>query len=113
MDQTTLEYHAVAKTSDLGEDDVIPVTVGKLDIALYNVAGEYFATDGICTHEYVGLSDGWVEGEVIECPLHGGCFNIKTGKALKAPTTVDLKTYPVKVEGDTVYIGIAPGEERC
>ena len=110
MTETTLEFHAVAKTSDLGEDDVIPITVGDKELALYNVAGEFYATDGICTHEYVGLSDGYVDGDVIECPLHGGCFNIKTGKALKAPTTVDLKTYPVRVKDDTVYVGIDTDE---
>jgi nitrite reductase/ring-hydroxylating ferredoxin subunit len=105
-----IEYHAVAKTDDLGEEEVMAVFVGKEEIALYNVEGEYFATHGVCTHENVGLADGFVEGDLIECPLHSACFEIKTGKAVNPPAEVDLKTYPVKVEGDTIYVGIEAAE---
>ena len=102
----TIEYHAVAKTDDLGEEEVMAVFVGSEEIALYNVEGEFYATHGVCTHENVGLADGFVEGDLIECPLHNACFEIKTGKAVNPPAEVDLKTYPVKVEGDTIYVGI-------
>ena len=101
-----MEYHAVAKTDDLGEEEVMAVFVGSEEIALYNVEGEFYATHGVCTHENVGLADGFVEGDLIECPLHNACFEIKTGKAVNPPAEVDLKTYPVKVEGDTIYVGI-------
>ena len=101
-----IEYHAVAKVDELGEEDVMAVFVGDEEIALYNVEGEFFATHGVCTHENVGLADGFVEGDRIECPLHSACFEIKTGKAVNPPAEVDLKTYPVKVDGDTVYVGV-------
>ena len=64
-----IEYHAVAKTDDLGEEEVMAVFVGEEEIALYNVDGEFYATHGVCTHENVGLADGFVEGDRIECPL--------------------------------------------
>jgi nitrite reductase/ring-hydroxylating ferredoxin subunit len=105
-----IEFHPVAKTDDLGEEEVMAVFVGKEEIALYNVEGEYYATHGVCTHENVGLADGFVEGDLIECPLHSACFEIKTGKAVNPPAEVDLKTYPVKVEGDTIYVGVEPAE---
>ena len=105
-----VEYHAVAKVGDLGEEEVMAVFVGGEEIALYNVEGEFYATGGICTHENVGLADGFVEGDLIECPLHSACFEIRTGKAVNPPAEVDLKTYPVKVEGDTVYVGIETDE---
>ena len=101
-----IEYHAVAKTDDLGEEEVMAVFVGKEEIALYNIEGEYFATHGVCTHENVGLADGFIEGDRIECPLHSACFEIKTGKAVNPPAEVDLKTYPVKIEGDTIYVRV-------
>ncbi len=101
-----IEYHAVARTDDLGKEEVMAVFVGKEEIALYNVEGEFYATHGVCTHENVGLADGFVEGDRIECPLHSACFEIKTGKAVNPPAEVDLKTYQVKVEGDTIYIGV-------
>ena len=105
-----IEYHEVAKTSDLDEEEVMGVMVGDEEIALYNLEGEFYATHGICTHENIGLADGFVEGNLIECPLHAACFEIKTGKAVNPPATVDIKTYPVKVEGDTVYVGIETEE---
>ena len=83
-----IEFHAVAKTDDLGEEEVMAVFVGSEEIALYNVEGEYFATHGVCTHENVGLADGFVEGDLIECPLHNACFEIKTGKAVNPPAEI-------------------------
>ncbi|OJV06104.1 MAG: Rieske family ferredoxin, partial [Shinella sp. 65-6] len=66
----------------------------------------YHATDGLCTHEKIHLADGLVLDHVIECPKHNGRFNYKSGEALGAPVCIDLKTYPVKVEGGTVFIGL-------
>jgi 3-phenylpropionate/trans-cinnamate dioxygenase ferredoxin subunit len=65
---------------------------------------EYFATEGLCTHEKVHLADGLVMDEIIECPKHNGRFNSKTGAARGAPVCVNLKTYPVKVEAGKIYL---------
>lgn len=105
-----IEYHAVAKTDDLDEEEVMAVFIGDEEICIYNVEGTFYATHGICTHENVGLADGFVEGDRIECPLHSACFEIKTGRAVNAPAEVDLKIYPVKVEDDTIYVGIQKTE---
>ena len=67
---------------------------------------EFFATDGLCTHEKVHLAGGLVMDEIIECPKHNGRFNYKTGAAKGAPVCVDLKTYRAKLEGDRVLIEI-------
>ncbi len=107
MSDTSVEYHAVAKTDDLDEEEVMGVMIGKKEIAIYNVEGEFYATDGVCTHENVGLADGFVVGDIIECPLHGGKFEIRTGKPANPPVTVGLKTYPVKIEDGTIYVGVA------
>lgn len=111
MTDTEVEFHAVAKTGDLEQGDAMQVTVGRKEIALYNVDGEFYATDDICTHAYASLADGYVEGDQIECPLHGACFDIKTGKALTPPANRDLATYPVKIDGDTVHVGVKPDGE--
>ncbi len=91
------------------------VVVDEEDIALYRIEGRFYATHGLCTHENVKLADGFVEGSRIECPLHGACFNIKTGKAVSPPAEIDLKTYPVKFDGNTIYVGIekAGWQVRC
>jgi nitrite reductase/ring-hydroxylating ferredoxin subunit len=85
---------------------VVGVKAGELDIALYNVDGEIYATHNVCTHAQALLSDGWLEGDVIECPLHGGRFEIRTGKGLGAPITCDVRTFPVRVEGDAIQIKV-------
>jgi 3-phenylpropionate/trans-cinnamate dioxygenase ferredoxin subunit len=69
--------------------------------------GEYFATDGLCTHEKVHLSDGLVIDDIIECPKHNGRFNYKTGHAKGAPACMDLKIYATKIEAGRVYVEIS------
>jgi nitrite reductase/ring-hydroxylating ferredoxin subunit len=73
-------------------------------IAVFNVDGEFFATDDTCTHEQYSLADGYVDGDVVECALHMARFNLRTGKALRYPATKDLKTYEVKVDDGFVFV---------
>ena len=93
-----------AARSDLAPGDVFGVEVSGHSIALYEVDGSIFATDNICTHAYACLSDGYLEDGIIECPLHAGRFEVKTGKALGAPVTVDIAVFAVKLEGDDVLV---------
>ena len=88
------------------EGDVTAVKINGKEIALYEVEGEVFATDNICTHGHARLSDGFLEGKEIECPLHQGRFDVCTGTALCAPLHEDIKTYPVKIEGGKVFIAL-------
>jgi naphthalene 1,2-dioxygenase system ferredoxin subunit len=85
---------------------VIGVDVGGKSIALYQIDGEVYATDNICTHGNARLCDGFLEGHEIECPLHQGKFDIRTGKALCAPLIDDIKTYPVRIEGNRVFVAL-------
>ena len=89
---------------DVPEGDVIGVQVGGKDIALYEVEGEVFATDNICTHGHARMSDGFLEGHEIECPLHQGKFDVCTGQALCAPLTENIKTYAVRIENMRVML---------
>lgn len=84
----------VAAADNIEEDDVISVEIETTEIAVYNVNGTYYATDGVCTHQYACFADGLPQDGVIECPMHNGRFDIKTGKALGAPVSIDLKTFP-------------------
>ncbi|MBN8996460.1 MAG: Rieske 2Fe-2S domain-containing protein [Rhizobiales bacterium] len=95
-----------------GTDDVEPEDIIRFDhdgqsYAIYRSPDdEYFATSDICTHEHAHLSDGLVMDDVIECPKHNGRFNYKTGAPLGAPVCVNLRTFPVKVEGGKVFIAV-------
>ena len=105
-----IEFHAVAKLGELDVDEAMKVMVGRAEIALYNLGGEIYATDDICSHAFASLAEGFIENGKIECPLHGGCFDIKTGKALTPPVTDDLKTYEVKIDGEQILVGVPAGD---
>jgi nitrite reductase/ring-hydroxylating ferredoxin subunit len=100
------DWHKVARRSELAEGEVAGVSVGDKQVALYVIGGEVHATDNICTHAFACLSDGYLEDGIIECPLHAGRFEVKTGKALGAPVTQDIAVYPIKIEGDDVLVKI-------
>jgi naphthalene 1,2-dioxygenase system ferredoxin subunit len=103
MSTTWIELVAV---DAIPEDDVIGIDAGGKSFALYMVDGEVYVTDNICTHGNARLCDGFLEGHEIECPLHQGKFDIRNGKAMCAPLTEDVKTYPVKIEGTRVLVEV-------
>jgi 3-phenylpropionate/trans-cinnamate dioxygenase ferredoxin component len=96
---------AACRAEDIAPEDVIRFDHEGRTFAVYRTADdEYYATDGLCTHGKVHLADGFVMGNVIECPKHNGRFDFTTGQAKRAPACESLKTYPVKVEGAQVFI---------
>lgn len=100
-----MNWIRIASASDLQDDEVLGLTVGGARIALYRSQGEFYATDNRCTHAEALMSEGYLEDGCIECPLHQARFDIRTGAALCAPATEPLKTYPVKREGDEIFVG--------
>ena len=94
----------VCATSEIDEEDLIRFDHGDKTFCIYNTPEGFFATDGMCTHEAEHLELGLVIDTVIECPFHQARFDIPTGKVLSEPACVDLKTYPVKVDNDTIYL---------
>jgi 3-phenylpropionate/trans-cinnamate dioxygenase ferredoxin subunit len=104
MSDTWIE---VCGADEIDEEDVIRFDHAGRTFAVYRSPEDtYHATDGLCTHEKIHLADGLVMDHIIECPKHNGRFNYKTGEAKGAPVCIDLRTYPVKVEGGTVFIGL-------
>jgi len=95
-----------AKAADFADGDVRGVEIGDVPIAIYQIEGAFYATDNVCTHAFALLSDGFLDDCTIECPLHAGRFDIRSGKALGRPVTRDLKTYPVKIENGAVLIDL-------
>ena len=95
------------EADEIEEEDVMRFDHAGRTFAIYRSPDDqFFATDGLCTHEKVHLADGLVMDDIIECPKHNGRFNYKTGEAKGAPVCVNLKTYPVKVDAGKVFIQI-------
>lgn len=99
-------WHRVCNVDELEEEDVIGVEIDGKTYAVYFITSGYYATDGLCTHEQARLVDGFVSGDIIECPKHNARFHIPTGKALRRPACTGLDTYPVKKQGDELFIGL-------
>lgn len=88
-----------------------PGEVRRIDnppIAVFNVEGALFAISDVCTHAEASLSEGQVEGQTVECPLHGACFDLRTGEALTPPAVEPVKTFAVVVQDDDVYVEVTP-----
>lgn len=96
----------VAETGDIDDEEAICVIHESRKIAIFFVEGTYYATDDLCTHEVASLSEGYIDGTTIECPLHQGVFCLKTGKALAAPAEKPVRTLRVKVDGSSVYVQV-------
>jgi 3-phenylpropionate/trans-cinnamate dioxygenase ferredoxin subunit len=101
------EWIEACAADDIEVEDVIRFDYETRTFAIYRTEdGDYFASDGYCTHEKFHLADGLVMGNIIACPKHNGRFDIPTGTAKRAPVCVNLITYPVKIEAGKVFIKI-------
>ncbi|HVE90900.1 MAG TPA: non-heme iron oxygenase ferredoxin subunit [Actinomycetota bacterium] len=106
-----MRFVKAAQLSDLLADDAVRVEVEGTPVAVVRVRDEVFAVSDVCTHEDTSLAEGFVEGYALECPLHGASFDVRTGEVLALPATRNLPTYPVRVEGDDVLVGIEDQQE--
>ena len=104
-------WQRVAALTDLSETEAFAAKLGDTPIALYRINGQVHAIDDVCTHEFALLSQGFVEDGAIECPLHQARFDIATGRCLAPPATEDLCSYPVRIDGNDVYVGV-PAEQE-
>jgi apoptosis-inducing factor 3 len=110
-----MAWQKVASLADFGDRDVIGIEVADTPIALFRLGNEVHATSGACTHEFALLADGFIETAdgSVECPLHQALFDIRTGKALCAPATENLKVYPVRIDELDIFVdmkGVAQKE---
>jgi 3-phenylpropionate/trans-cinnamate dioxygenase ferredoxin subunit len=97
-------YVKVAKASDIPDPGKQYFEIDERLVVLFHVGGSFYCLDDVCTHDGGPLGEGVLEGETIACPRHGAKFNIKTGKALTMPATVDTMAHQVRVDGDDVLI---------
>ncbi len=77
-------------------------------IAVYHLADGFYATNDFCTHGRASLSEGFIDGDIVECPFHGGQFNIRTGAPAMAPCVVPVRIWPVIVEDGRVLLDTKP-----
>jgi nitrite reductase/ring-hydroxylating ferredoxin subunit len=94
----------LCSTADVAPGAALKVEAGELVLAVFNVDGDFFVTDDMCTHGPGSLSEGYIEADVVECNFHNGQFNIKTGAVVSPPCMVPVKTYKTVIENGRVLI---------
>ncbi|MEZ4520438.1 MAG: non-heme iron oxygenase ferredoxin subunit [Thermomicrobiales bacterium] len=102
------DFQTVARIGDLDPGEMMQVRVGRQRIGLYNVDGEFFATDDTCSHEEASLTEGFLFDDIVECPLHGAAFCVRTGEVEAFPAVVGIDTYEVRVVGDEIQVSSSP-----
>ncbi|MER9939258.1 non-heme iron oxygenase ferredoxin subunit [Mesorhizobium sp. M0088] len=98
------EWIILCALSDLEEDMVTPVEIDDKRIAIYLIDNKVYATTNVCSHAFALLSDGWLEGTLIECPLHGAQFEITSGEVVQGPADCPITVFETKVEGGQVLV---------
>jgi metal-sulfur cluster biosynthetic enzyme/nitrite reductase/ring-hydroxylating ferredoxin subunit len=98
------EFVRVAKMTDLADPGRLLLEVEDRIVVLFRVGGELFCIDDVCTHDGGPLSDGQLDNQAVACPRHGAKFDIRTGKALTMPATVDTAAHEVRVAGDEIFV---------
>jgi 3-phenylpropionate/trans-cinnamate dioxygenase ferredoxin subunit len=109
---TVSQWLAVADADDVLPGEGLRVEIDDYPIAIWNVNGEYYATSDTCTHEESTLTDGDLWDEIVECPLHGAQFNVRTGEVVSLPAVFPIATFPVKEEGGKLYVEWRQGDYR-
>jgi 3-phenylpropionate/trans-cinnamate dioxygenase ferredoxin subunit len=100
------EWVKVAEVGELDPGQKKQVDLEGLAVALFNVNGEYYAIEDVCTHDGAPLAHGRFRGEEVTCPRHGARFNVKSGAALCMPAFEPVETYPVKIEGNDILVEV-------
>lgn len=105
-----LEWVTVAEVAELGNGQRIILEIDDEPIAVFNIAGDYYAISDICSHDDGPVAEGELDDYAIECPRHGAKFDVRSGQVLTLPAIVDIPAYPVRVQDGKIQVGL-PLEE--
>jgi nitrite reductase/ring-hydroxylating ferredoxin subunit len=101
---TSSEKIELCSTDEVEIGTALKVEKDDLILAVFNIEGQFYVIDDACTHGPGSLSEGYIDGDVIECDFHNGAFNIKTGEVVAPPCMIPVRTYATTVENGKVYI---------
>ena len=94
----------VVTEDELPPGDVHVVDVEGIEVAVFNIAGQYFAIEDVCTHDGSEISTGCLYDHVIECPRHGARFDLRTGEVLEPPAYEPVQTFKVRIENGMIQV---------
>jgi 3-phenylpropionate/trans-cinnamate dioxygenase ferredoxin subunit len=100
------DYVRACAATDLADESAIALEIDGVPVCVVKSEGEVFAISDICSHADVALSDGEVDNGTIECWLHGSRFDLRTGHPTGLPANRPVPTYPVKIDGDDIFVAL-------
>lgn len=103
---STQSYIDVAALTDLPEKGFVTRTVGDLDLVLCRVQDQVYALENRCSHAFARFDGGRLRGNRLMCPLHGACFDVRTGASFGPPAMRPIRSYSVRVDGERVLVGV-------
>lgn len=106
MAEELYTYYAIASSDEVPEGDRLFVEINGHPIVVFNIGGQFYAIEDVCTHDHGPLGDGEVEGFEVICPRHGARFDVRSGKVTRLPAVQPVPYYPVRRNGNTIEIGI-------
>lgn len=109
LDPAECEFYEVAAKDDLPNGERLFVEIGENYLVIFNIAGDIYAIEDLCSHDDGPLGEGDLSGHEVVCPRHGARFDVRTGKALTLPAVEDIPAYPVRVVGDKIEVGLPKG----
>ena len=104
MSNATANYVTVATVDEVPPGSRLVFQVGRRWIVLFNVEGAFYAIEDLCSHADYALSDGMLNGTLIECHAHGACFDIRDGSVQAPPAVTGVKAFAVRVEGSNIQV---------
>jgi 3-phenylpropionate/trans-cinnamate dioxygenase ferredoxin component len=109
LDPLQVDFFEIASVAELPQGERLFIEAAGRSIVIFNLAGNFYAIGDVCSHDSGPVGDGEIEEHEIICPRHGARFDIRTGKATSLPAVVDIPSYPVRVMGDMIEIGLPKG----
>jgi nitrite reductase/ring-hydroxylating ferredoxin subunit len=100
------EWKKVGPAGDVAEGEINSYTLGDKMVAVANIDGDLHAFDDICTHQQCALSEGDLDGTVIECPCHGSQFDVITGEVVNGPASDPIDIFEARDEGDGIEVSV-------
>ena len=106
LDPSECEFYEIAAVDDLPNGERLFVEIDAAYLVVFNIGGQFYAIEDVCSHDDGPLGDGDLEGHEAICPRHGARFDVRTGKVLTFPAVEDIPAYPVQIVDGKIQVGL-------
>jgi len=106
LDPSECDFYDIAAADEIPNGERLFVVIDEAYLVVFNIAGDFYAIEDVCSHDDGPLGDGDLEDHEVACPRHGARFDVRTGKALTFPAVEDISAYPVQIIDGKIQVGL-------